>query len=394
MNPPLLDRPLRVLRACLHLLVAGLLGLAAGAAVVQSAAHAGAIVASAAVLGAVYAAGAALPRVGPAPGATAVWLAALDATWLVLLALTPAGVYLAFPLFFLQLHLLPMRPGLLAVAATTLAAVAGFGWHQGSLTFAAVIGPALGAAVAVGTVLGYQALYRESQERARLIDELTATRGELAAAERTAGTLAERERLAREIHDTLAQGLTSIQLLLRAAERALPQRPDTAAEHVTLARTAAQDNLAEARRFVHALAPPDLDDRSPATALHRLCATTTAQSGLPVAFDRNGPPAELPAPVEIAILRIEQSALANAVQHARASRVEVTLSYMDDGVALDIVDDGIGFDPAALPAPGNAGGYGLAAMRARARALGATLSVESAPGEGTAVAVSFSEGAP
>lgn len=392
MNPPLLDRPLRVLRVCVHLLVAGLLALVAGSALVDGAARAGAVVATALVLGAVYATGSALPRVGRAAGATAVWLTALGAVWLVLLALTPVGVYLAFPLFFLQLHLLPPRPGLVAVTATTLAAIGGFTWHQGSLTPSVVIGPALGAAVAVATVLGYQALYRESEQRAHLIAELTATRSELAAAERTAGTLAERERLAREIHDTLAQGLSSIQLLLRAAERALPGQPDAAAEHVELARRAAQDNLAEARRFVHALAPPDLDDRSLPTALHRLCATTTAQSGLTVAFHCSGTPAPLPDPVEVALLRIAQSALANAVQHAGASRVEMTVSYMDDRVALDVMDDGVGFDPATLPAPGSAGGHGLAAMRARARALGATLSVESAPGEGTAVAVSVTEG--
>lgn len=393
MNPPLLDRPLRVLRACVHLLVAALLTLAAAAAVAGDGPHVIAVVAAAVLMGGVYAAGSVLPRVGRAAGVTAVWLAALGAVWLVLLALTPAGVYLAFPLFFLQLHLLPTRAGLVAVTATTLAAISGFAWHQGALTPAAVIGPALGAAVAVATVLGYQALYHESTQRARLIAELTSTRAELAAAERTAGTLAERERLAREIHDTLAQGLSSIQLLLRAAERALPQHPDTAAEHVELARATAQDNLAEARRFVHALAPPDLDDRSLPAALRRLCATTTARAGLVVAFHCSGTPAPLSAPVEVAVLRIAQSALANTVQHAGATRAEVTLSYMDEGmVALDIVDNGIGFDPAALPAAGSVeSGFGLAAMRARARALGATLTVESAPDEGTAVAVSIAE---
>src|SRR5699024_1159756 len=108
--------------------------------------------------------------------------------WLVLLALTPDGVWLAFPLFFLQLHLLPLRAGLLAVAATTAAAIAGFGWHQHVLTLSMVVGPVLGAAVAVATVLGYQVLYRESDARRRLIVELTGARAELAAAEREAGT--------------------------------------------------------------------------------------------------------------------------------------------------------------------------------------------------------------
>ncbi|EHN76766.1 two component system histidine kinase, partial [Streptomyces coelicoflavus ZG0656] len=131
----------------------------------------------------------------------------------------------AFPLYFLQLHLLSRRAGLAAVTATAVAAVAGYAAHAGSFGPAMVIGPALGAAVAVAVVWGYQALYRESERRRRLIEELTATRADLALAQHTAGVLAERERLAREIHDTLAQGLSSIQLLLRAAERALPERP-------------------------------------------------------------------------------------------------------------------------------------------------------------------------
>ncbi|MFC5996733.1 sensor histidine kinase [Pseudonocardia hispaniensis] len=394
MNPRTLDHPLRVLRVCLHLLVAGLLALAAGRAVTTGLPHRAAIVAAALVLAAVYAAGPLTPRVARSAAAAGAWLGTLAAVWLVLLALTPDGVWLAFPLFFLQLHLLPPRWGLPAVAVTTVGAIGGFAWHQGELTPAVVIGPALGAAVAVGTALGYQALYRESEHRRSLIEQLTAARSELAAAEHAAGVLAERERLAREIHDTLAQGLSSIQLLLRAAERALPARPDTAAGHVRQARVAAADNLAEARRFVHALTPPGLADGSLPSALERLCATTTQRSGLAVHFHLSGTPAVLSAAQEVALLRIAQSALANTVQHACAGRAEVTLSYMDDRVALDVVDDGVGFDPGAVPLPGAGGRFGLAAMQARARSLQGTLSVESAPGQGTAVAVSFANPPP
>ncbi|MFE3547642.1 sensor histidine kinase [Streptomyces kronopolitis] len=384
---------LRALRSCLHLLVAGLLALAAVRAVAGHAPNAPAVLATAAVLLALYALGPRLPRVGSSPRAAAVWLAAVALVWLALLALTPDGVWLAFPLFFVQLHLLPPRRALPAVAATTLAAIAGFGWHTHTLSVGTVIGPALGAAVAVAVVLGYQALYRESEQRRRLIEELTATRGELAAAERAAGRLAERERLAREIHDTLAQGLSSIQLLLRAAERVLPQQPAAALGHVRQARTTAVDNLAEARRFVRALSPPALESGSLPAALERLCATTARSSGLTVHCQVSGAPLTLPTPHEVALLRIAQSALANTVRHAAAGRVELTLSYMDTEVALDVVDDGAGFRPAEVPAPGSAAadgtGFGLAAMHARARALQGTLAVESAPGEGTAVAVTL-----
>ncbi|MFE0022508.1 sensor histidine kinase [Amycolatopsis sp. NPDC059021] len=390
MEPHTLTRPLRVLRVCLHLLMAGLLVLTAVRAVAAGLPRAPWIVVAAVAMAGVYAAGPLLPRVSRSGPAAAVWLAALAVVWLGLLWLTPDGVWLAFPLFFLQLHLLPGRWGPSAVVVTTVLAIAGFAWHQGAFTVAAVIGPALGAAVAVATVLGYQALYRESEQRRRLIEELSVLRGDLAAAERSAGVLAERERLAREIHDTIAQGLSSIQLLLRAAERALPERPGDAGQHVRRARTEAQHNLAETRRFVHALTPPDLENGSLSAALERLCATTAEHSGLAVHFHLDGEPVPIPTPYEVALLRIAQSALANTVRHARARRAEVTLSYMDTGVALDAVDDGVGFTPETLPATGDdEGGFGLAAMRARADALGGTLTVESAPGAGTALAVSF-----
>ncbi|MGN3956128.1 sensor histidine kinase [Streptomyces sp. WAC8370] len=377
----------RALAWCLHLLVVGLLGLVAVRALTDGRSHAGPIAAVAVVCGLVYAAGPLLPRVRLVRRAAAWWLTAVGAVWLALLCLSPEAVWLAFPLYFLQLHLLPRRPGLAAVAVTAAAAVAGYAAHTGSFGPAMAIGPALGAAVAVAVVRGYQTLYRESERRSRLIEELTATRADLALAQHTAGVLAERERLAREIHDTLAQGLSSIQLLLRAAERALPERPDAAAGHVVAARQAAVDNLAEARRFVAALTPPALEDTTLAGALERLCATTSARHRITARFRLTGTPGPLPTAHEVALLRVAQSALANTVRHAGAGTAEITLSHLGDRVALDVVDDGAGFDPAGLPpADPEAGGFGLAAMRARLDALGGTLAVESAPGHGTALA--------
>ncbi|MFJ8198455.1 sensor histidine kinase [Streptomyces sp. NPDC096152] len=398
------------LRLCLYALFAGLLAFAAARA------DGPATVAAALGTGAVLARGALSPAVRRSRRAATGWVAALTASWLVLLALSPDALWAAFPLYFLQLHLLPVRWSLPAVGATAAAAVAGFVGHGAPLTPGAFIGPLLGAAVAVATVLGYEALYRESERRRELIEELVATRAELAEAERAAGTLAERERLAREIHDTLAQGLSSIQLLLRAAQRELPAGSPAAA-HIEQARATAQDNLAEARRFVRALTPPDLERGSLAGALERLCASAAGATA--VRFSLSGAPAELPTPYEVALLRIAQSALGNTLRHARAGRAEITLTFMDTAVALDVVDDGIGFasgDPgapgartAARPqstadgaadstadgamestADGAAdGGFGLPAMRSRARSLGGTLTVESAPGQGTAVAVTL-----
>ncbi|MFR9777490.1 sensor histidine kinase [Micromonospora sp. MS34] len=376
----------RALAWCLHLLVAGLLVLAAGRAVAGAASHAAAVVVAAVALGLAYAAGGLLPRARSPRRVAAGWLAVLGALWLVLLVLSADGVWLAFPLYFLQLHLLPRRAGLVAVTATMLAAIVAFTAHRGEFTLAVAVGPTLGAVVAVAVVWGYQALYRESEQRRRLIDQLTAARAELAAAEHTAGVLAERERLAREIHDTIAQGLSSIQLLLRAAERALPDAADTAARHVAQARQAAVDNLAEARRFVAALAPPALEGTTLPDALQRLCATTSARHRLAAGFHLAGDPVPLATAQEVALLRVAQSALGNTVRHARATAAQVRLGYLGDQVAVDVVDDGVGFDPGSSPAgaPGG-GGFGLAAMRARVQALGGTLEVRSAAGRGTAV---------
>ncbi|MFE1409956.1 sensor histidine kinase [Streptomyces sp. NPDC058746] len=427
---PPAPRPLtpvsRVLRLCLHALLFGLLALAAGRAVADSAPRAGWVTAACALLAAVYAAGVRAPSVHRSPRAAAVWLASLGAAWAALLVVSPEGLWIAFPLYFLELHLLRLRWGVTAVAVTACAAIAGFLGHSGAVTPGAFLGPLLGGAVAVATVLGYQALYRESERRRELIEELIATRAELAAAERGAGIMAERERLAREIHDTLAQGLSSIQLLLRAAERALSEAPaggarpaPPAAEtarartasagsgagattagsgaevsaaqaaalgHIARAREAAQENLAEARRFVRALTPPDLEHGSLAAALERLCA---GAPGPRVRFSLSGSPRALPTPYEVALLRIAQSALANVVRHARADRAEITLTFMDTSVTLDIVDDGRGFDPSSAASASGDGGFGLPAMRSRAETLGGLFTVESDPGQGTAVAVTL-----
>ncbi|EHR61043.1 sensor histidine kinase [Saccharomonospora cyanea] len=392
---PALTPTTRALAWCLHLLVLGLLVLAAGRAVAAGDPRAGAVVAAATACGLVYAVGPVLPHVRRSRRAAALWLTAVGAAWLVLLALSADGVWVAFPLYFLQLHLLPRRAGLVAVVLTAAAAVAGFAAHQGSFGAAMAIGPALGAAVAVAVVRGYQALYRESEQRRRLIEELTDTRADLAAAQHTAGVLAERERLAREIHDTLAQGLSSIQLLLRAAERALPGTPETAAGYVDQARQAAVDNLAEARRFVAALAPPALEDTTLAGALERLCATTSTRHPITARFRLSGEAVPLPTAHEVALLRIVQSAIANTVRHAHATSAEVTLRYLGDRVEVDVVDDGRGFVPGRLPSAGpQTGGFGLAAMRARVQSLGGTFTVDSAPGRGTALTARLPVGHP
>ena len=259
----------------------------------------------------------------------------------------------------------------------------GTGLHRG-WTIAGAVGPIIGAAVAVAIGLGYQALYREAAERGRLIDELMNTREELASTSRDAGKFAERERLAAEIHDTVAQGLSSIQMLLHAAERADPDSP--AIRQISLARETAADSLAETRQLIAELTPAALDGQSLADALRRICERASSPE-LEARSVVEGEAVRLPMPLEATLVRIAQGAVSNVLRHADATRMAVTLTYSDDTVSLDVVDNGRGFDVAVLER-GPAESFGLNAIRRRVELQGGTFSIESEPGH-TAVAVTF-----
>lgn len=317
------------------------------------------------------------------------WVAGLLLLWVALLATSTSALWLAFPLTLLEMHVLGPHRGVLAVVATTVLAVgAGLVERTGDFSPGLVLGPVVGAAVAVAVMLGLEALARESDERRRTVEDLTAVREHLAAAERDAAVAGERERLAREIHDTLAQGYSAIELLLRSADQSIGTDDDRARRFVEQARETAADNLGEARRFVRALAPADLDGATLVAALERVAerAQDTAD-GLVVRVETSGSRRPLPVALEAALVRVAQSALANVVQHSAARHAVVTLTYLDDEVILDVVDDGRGFDPHVERTSARPGGFGLVAMGSRIQEIGGTLTVESAPGEGTAVAV-------
>lgn len=318
-------------------------------------------------------------------------MGALVALWVALLVASPTALWVAFPLMLLQMHTLGPHRGALLVAVTTVAAVAhGIVRHpDGTAVIGPILGPILGALVSVGFVVGLEALVRESQERQRLLDELGATRAHLAEAERDRIVAIERERLAREIHDTLAQGFSAIELLLRTASHTVGSDDARTADLVAQARGAAQDNLAEARRVVQALAPADLSGSSLIEAVRRVAGRASGD-GCAVRVHTTGTPRPLSVAIETALLRIVQSALANVNQHSGATRADVTLSFAEDAVLLDVVDDGRGFDPQTIPA--SSGGFGLVAMRSRVRELGGTLELESAPGGPTAIAVTLPVG--
>ncbi len=370
------------LRTGLHVLSAALLALVVVRIVVvggPTAPLAGVLAGAFAVvylLGAVVARTAGSRRVL----AGALWVVGLSVVWVGLLVVVPEAAYLVFPLFFLYLHVLPRVVGPAAVVAATLVAVVALGLH-GGFTVGGVVGPLVGAGVALLIGLGYRALAREAAEREALVAELLATRDRLAATEREQGVLAERARLAREIHDTVAQGLSSIQMLLHAAERADGDRPGT--EHIRLARETAADGLADTRRFIRELAPPTLDQGLGA-ALRRLAEQQWTRDGLTVGV--TVPDVALPMDVETALLRLAQGAVANAVQHARAAHVDVVVAVDGREARLTVVDDGVGFDPVTTGDRAAAtDSFGLRAMAERVEQFGGRLTVESAPGRGTTI---------
>lgn len=358
------------LRLCLHALVAILASVVIARAITGSADHRWVVVALTALWLVTYAAG---RYAASWPGGPLTWLGVLSIEWLALLAYTPEASYLAFALFFLYLHLLPRPSNLIAVAAATVASVVGFAMHSG-WSAAAVIGPVLGAIVAVMIAAGYSLLAAELAEREALIVQLRETQDDLAAQQRELGIHAERERLAGEIHDTVAQDLSSISMLIHAAQDVASEELPT----LDLAQRATSDALAETRALIGALAPAALSGKTLADALARTTATANAR-GTDARFAVDGTPVVLPMPIEAALVRITQGAVANVVQHAQARNLAVTLTYSTDAIHLDVADDGIGISTPDATSP---------LARRRVADLGGEFTIESEPGN-TVVALSF-----
>ncbi|MEV5827698.1 sensor histidine kinase [Spirillospora sp. NPDC052242] len=286
--------------------------------------------------------------------------------------------------FFLAARFAPSKWTFAAVAATS---VVLYGpvvdWSQDPLQLAAlhaVIVAVQTLTIGGGHILGIRLEERQRRYRKAVTDleatleDNAALHARLVAQAREAGVLDERQRMAREIHDTLAQGLTGIITQLRAAQRV----PD-GAEHVDLALSLARESLAEARRSVEALRPQRLDDAHLPEAMSSLARDWSRTSGVELHVEVTGDRVPLSPAIEVALFRVAQEALANIGKHAAATRAGLTLSYAGDVALLDIRDDGRGID-------GSGGkGFGLSSMRQRVQGVGGTLEIESAPGEGTAV---------
>ena len=237
--------------------------------------------------------------------------------------------------------------------------------------------------------LWMRTIMKESQERKRLIKQLEAAQEELAAIERQAGILQERQRMAQEIHDTLAQGFTSIVMQLEAADQALADDEDGARRHLRKASDTARANLTEARRLVQALQPESLEEASLPEVVRREADSWEQETGIEMIYTLTGEPFVLRPEYEVTLLRAAQEGLMNVRKHAQAEQVRVTLSYMDDQVALDVQDDGKGFDTQfpANPARQSGGGFGLQVMRQRVEQLGGRMILESTAEVGTTLVV-------
>ena len=324
------------------------------------------------------------------------------AAWLV--SLSPIFGILAFSGYLLAFEFFPSRWAFTGVAATAVVVacsqLGGVPWKTDVSLYA--YAALIVVNVALGTLMSYVGLQteRRNQQQRQMLRELEAAYAQLSAqlAEnerlqealfshaRASGIQEERQRVAREIHDTLAQALAGIVTQLQAAEQA---RQDEARwrRHVGNAADLARTSLAEARRSVHALDPVPLETMDLYEAITSAAEQWTRLHGPKVEITLTGHARPLHGDIEATLLRTVQEALANVGKHAAANRVGLTLSFMDDVVSLDVRDDGIGFDAAQIPEPSEVGGFGLAAMRQRVQRVAGTLDIESEPGVGTALSV-------
>src|SRR2546422_2881982 len=222
-------------------------------------------------------------------------------------------------------------------------------------------------------------LTRALAHQATLAIQLT----RLSAQSRQSAVMAERNRMARDIHDTLAQGFTGVIVQLEAVEEAMSQNQAAKASgHLNRAGDLARESLREARRSVQALRPPALQERPLSAALKDLIDKMTGGTTVRAEFTLRGHPRELSAEWEANILRIGQEMLTNVLRHARASEFKVLLAFDSREIRLELRDNGCGFDLQRKHE-----GFGLQAMRERAEGMGGRLTIQSAAGKGTAISI-------
>jgi signal transduction histidine kinase len=278
-----------------------------------------------------------------------------------------------------------VRDGVIGTVVLTAGVAAAFVVALGSSTETLLsVGLSMGVSLLFSLLLGLwiARIIDQSRGRAELIEELDATRAELAQAHHAQGVMAERERFAREIHDTLAQGFTSVVMLSQAAQAQLSRNPAAVNGQLEAIERTARENLAEARAVVAAFSPVALDGTDLGGALRRLADRFSQETGIAVDVEVGADGLGLARDREVVLLRAAQEALANVRRHADAGAVTIRLHLADGAAQVEVSDDGSGFDPAA------ADGFGLSGMRDRVHDVGGDVDVETGPGLGTRVRVS------
>lgn len=309
--------------------------------------------------------------------------------WYVLLTISPAFYFALFG-FGLIFYLLPIPYAAFAMFTVMIGViysqVAGSGAGL-NLTDPRIWLFGLTGVSAVALGVWISAIVGQSAHRRDLIKQLEQTQADLVAAEYHSGILEERQRLAREIHDTLAQGFTSIVMHLEAADQARSGDPDTLKKHLDRARETARTSLDQARRVVHDLRPDLLEHFSLPDALKRLTDRWSETTDIKATTIITGELIPLHPNIEVILLRAAQESLNNIHKHAQATTVQLTVSYMEDVIILDVKDNGIGLNHA--PKSPLSGGYGLRAMKERVKPYGGSVELESDPREGTTVVVTI-----
>jgi signal transduction histidine kinase len=341
------------------------------------------------LLAVAYAAGpAAWSRLGTL--ARHIWVAGMLLLWVVLVAIVPSplnGTYVwcAVPIALAALRALGPRSGGTAVAAITVVLVGQLARTAGHFDPEMVLIPV---AAVWGTVALYRAQQRDATERQRLVEELRGTRETLAEQQRRAGVVEERTRIARDLHDSLAQELSGSLMLLQAAERDWDERPDVSRTRVRAVADGLDAGLAETRRIIGDLTPSAVAEAGLEGSLRLLCTRAQADgTAARVQFRSVGThhPA-LDQQAAATLFRVAQSLLANVREHAHAMNLLVTLRHHTDRVELEVCDDGVGLAPAGTVTVSRPGrGFGLPSVRARLREYGGDLDVGAAPGGGTQV---------
>jgi signal transduction histidine kinase len=306
------------------------------------------------------------------PSARRVCAVGVAVAWLPLVVIAPSFAWCAVPVLVLLHAVLGIRTATAASAVVVVAAAVSVPRLTTVRDPGLLIGCLLAGAV---IVVALAALRSALVERGRLLRDLVAARSRMLDAERRASALAARQEVAAELHDTVVQSAAGALFLVEAAERTAPSLSPAGRE----ARIALRAALSDARGLVDRLERDGTEHTDLVTALSAVA--TGAGATLHVSGDEQetGPAAAH------ALVRIVQSAVANAVRHARATTIVLALHRGERCVSVTVSDDGRGFDPDAVVVAGPDGGHGLAIIRRRIALLGGTLSIDSSPGAGTSL---------